>query len=242
MQEVRFLSLAVSRRASGNCIAGIDIDTGQWLRPIHSQIRAAFADSELIVVDNHTGKNRFMAPLDLLAVPIEAYAGTNSQPENRVVAPRFLECPQPVLRTCKGRRTAGLLVSHVDHNDLLLHSPGDAVQAVDHADCMLSHSLSLVRPLDLAWMVSAHPKYAGKVQVRAEFRFGMNSYRLVVTDPVWEERCHRAGIGRHQHAELSSPGNDLVFLTVSLAAMAFHGQHFKIVAGVVELPKFDFTP
>lgn len=239
MPEARFLSLAVSRRETGNCIAGIDIDSGKWLRPIHSQARPAFADSELIVIDNHTGRNRFMAPLDLLSVPLGDYAGTNSQPENWVVAPQFLERSQPVLRRCKGRRTQSLLLSHVDNNDLLLHSPGDSVQAADFSDRMLSHSLSLVRPLDLTWIVSAHPRYAGRVQVRAEFQFGKNFYRLVVTDPVWEERCHRAGIGRHKHADLSSPGNDLVLLTVSLAAVAFHGHHFKVVAGVIELPTFD---
>jgi hypothetical protein len=60
-----------------------------------------------------------------------------------------------------------------------------------------------------------------------------------VTDPVWEARCHRAGIGKHRHSEVASPENDLVFLTVSLAAIPFHGFHYKLVAGVMELQKFE---
>lgn len=239
MQETRFLCLAVSRRESGNCIAGIDIDSGKWLRPIRSHARAAFADSELVVEDNHTHQNRFMAPLDLLSMPLEESAGTNSQPENWIVAPSFFENPQAILRTCRGRRTVEFLLSHADHCELLLHSTRDSLQANEFADRMLSRSLSLIRPAELEWRVSPHLNHPGKVQVRAEFRFGNAAYNLVVTDPVWEAKCHRAGIGTHKHSELASTGNDLVFLTISLAAVPYHGLHYKLVAGVVELPAFD---
>jgi hypothetical protein len=239
MRVSRFLCLAVSRRESGNCIAGIDIDSGEWLRPIHSQTRAAFADADLVVEDNHTHQSRFMAPLDLLSVPLEESACTNPQPENWIVAPSFLERHQPILRTCKGRRTAEFLISHVDRSEVLLHSERDSLHENELARHMLSHSLSLVRPIDLAWKVSPHLNHPGKLQVRAEFTFGKIAYKLVVTDPTWEAKCHRAGIGRHPHVKLASSGNDLVFLTISLAAVAYHGLHYKVVAGVVELPAFD---
>lgn len=238
MQEKRFLSLAVSRRESGNCIAGIDIDSGEWLRPIHSEARAAFADSDLVVEDNHTHQSRFLAPLDLLSMPLEQYAGTNSQPENWVVAPAFFEKRPAILRRCTGERTAKLLLSHADHGDLLLHSSRDSLHTSEFADRMLSHSLSLVQPIDLAWHVSPHAQHPGKMQVRAEFRFGKLTYNLVLTDPAWETRCQQSGIGTHKHAELASPENGLVFLTVSLAAVPFHGLHYKLVAGVIELRAF----
>jgi hypothetical protein len=241
MLETRFLCLAVSRRESGNCIAGIDIDSGKWLRPIRSQARAAFADADLIVEDNHTHQSRFMAPLDLLSMPLQECAGTNSQPENWVVAPVFFEHPQSILRTCKGRRTAEFLLSHADRGELILHSSRDSLHADEFADRMLSHSLSLIRPADLAWKVSPHLNHPGRMQVRAEFRFGKIAYNLVVTDPTWEATCHRAGLGRHKHSELASAGKDLVFLTISLAAVPYHDLHYKLVAGVVELPAFDLV-
>ncbi|HWE85912.1 MAG TPA: hypothetical protein VG267_13280 [Terracidiphilus sp.] len=235
MQERRFLCLAVSRRESGNCIAGIDIDSGEWLRPVRSDDRAAFADSDLIVEDNHTHQSRFMAPLDLLSMPLEQYAGTNSQPENWVVAPVFFEKAPAILRRCTGVRTAQFLLAHADHGELLLHSSRDSLQMDEFADRKLSHSLSLVHPVDLAWSVSPHANHPGKLQVRAEFRFGKVTYGLVVTDPAWEAKCHQLGIGTHKHAVLASPECDLVFLTVSLAAVPFHGLHYKLVAGVIEL-------
>jgi len=239
MQETRFLCLAVSRRESGNCIAGFDIDSGKWLRPIRSKDRAAFADADLIVEDNHTHQSRFMAPLDLLSMPLDKYAGTNSQPENWVVAPSFFEHPQVVLRRCTGKRTVEFLLAHADRNELLLHSPGDSLHANRFASAMLSHSLTLVRPADLIWRVAPHARHPGKVQVRADFRFNKLEYNLVVTDPTWEARCHRVGIGSYPHTELASARGDIVFLAISLAAVAFHGLHYKLVAGVIELPAHD---
>ena len=239
MQERRFLCLAVSRRDAGNCIAGLDIDSGEWLRPIHSADRAAFADSELIVEDNHTHQSRFMAPLDLLSIPLEQSAATNSQPENWVVAPAFLLKLPAILRRCTGKRTAQFLLSHVHRGELLLHSSRDSLHTNEFADRSLSSSLSLVQPIDLAWCVSPHAKHPGKLQVRAEFRLGQTNYNLVVTDPAWEMRCHNLGIGTHKHAECASPECGTVLLTVSLAAVPFHGLHYKLVAGVIELRSFD---
>jgi hypothetical protein len=239
MQETRFLCLAVSRRESGNCIAGIDIDSGKWLRPVRSYPRAAFADADLVVTDNHTHQPRFMAPLDLLSIPLEEYAGTNSQPENWIVAPRFFDKPPVILRRCIGRRTVEFLLSHADHSELLLHSPGDSLHNKEFVDCPLSHSLSLVCPEDLSWTVSSNPKHPGRLQVRAEFRVGKGAYSLVVTDPIWEAKCHHAGIGRHKHRELAATGADLVFLTISLAAAAFHDLHYKLTAGVIELSSHE---
>jgi hypothetical protein len=242
MQETRFLCLAVSRRESGNCIAGIDIDSGNWLRPIHSQIRAAFADADLIVEDNHTHQNRFLAPLDLLSLPLQEHVPTNSQPENWTVAPVFFQNPPTVLRRCTGRRTAQFLLAHIDKNQLLLHSHGDSLHEDQIANHMLSHSLALVLPSDLAWKVSPNPKHQGKLQVRAEFRFGKMPYSLVVTDPAWEAKCWHLGAGTHHHAGLDSPSAGLVLLTVSLAAVPFHGLHYKLVAGVIQIPAFDPVP
>jgi hypothetical protein len=236
MQEVRFLCLAVSRREGGNCIAGIDIDSHQWLRPVRGGDHAAFADGELVVIDNHARERRFMQPLDLLSIPLVERAETNAQPENWTVAPAFFDNAPEVLRHCTGKRTAELLLSKAEPAGLILHSPGDSLHHEEFAQRPLSHSLSLVRPFDLAWKVCSNTKQPNRVQVRAEFRSGAQAYSLVVTDPVWEARCHRAGLGKHAHHELAGAGLDLVFLAISLAAVGFHGLHYKLVAGVVELP------
>jgi hypothetical protein len=236
MHETRLLCLAVSRREGGNCIAGIDIDSKKWIRPINSRTRAAFADADLVVRDPVSGELRFMAPLDLIAMNLESYAGTNSQPENWIVAPASRENPYAVLRRCEFPKTTRFLRAHSDRSDRLLHGPGDSVQESEFATEMLSHSLSLVAPREVAWRVSPNLKYSSRFQVRAYFRFGNFDYNLVVTDPVWEAKCCRLGLGMHTHAEVAGMQGGAVFLSISLAAVAFHGLHYKLVAGVMHLP------
>src|SRR5271165_1946436 len=112
MSKTRLLCLAVSRREGGNCIAGIDIDSKKWIRPISSRTRAAFADADLVVRDPSTGLLRFMAPLDLVAMELEEFAGTNLQPENWIVAPASNETPYTVLKTCDSPKAARFLAAH----------------------------------------------------------------------------------------------------------------------------------
>lgn len=236
MRKTRLLCLAVSRRESGNCIAGIDIDSKAWIRPIHSRTRAAFADAELVIFDPAAQKQRFMAPLDLIAIDLEEYAGVNSQPENWIVASPSAGNAFAVLQRCESQKSAKFLLAHADRAGPLLHSTGDSLPASAFESAPLSHSLSLVVPRDLSWRVSANPKYPGKLQVRACFHFEQFEYSLVVTDPVWEARCHGLGLGTHPDSQLCRPG-EIAFLTVSLAAIQFHGLHYKLVAGVIHLPR-----
>jgi hypothetical protein len=237
MQETRLLCLAVSRREGGNCIAGIDIDSKKWIRPINSRTRAAFADADLVVRDPASRELRFMAPLDLIAMNLESHAGTNSQPENWLVAPASKEDPYTVLQRCDSPKAARFLFAHADPPGPLLSGFTDALAASDLESQALSHSLAIIVPRDLFWRVSPSQRYAGKLQVRAEFQFGESSYSLVVTDPVWEATCHRVGLGRHTHAEVAGMQGGAVSLTISLAAVALHGLHYKLVAGVMHLPE-----
>jgi hypothetical protein len=75
--------------------------------------------------------------------------------------------------------------------------------------------------------------------VRAEFTFGKMPYSLVVTDPTWEAQCFHLGVGTHQKVVPDSGRAAIVMLTVSLAAVPFHGFHYKLVAGVIQLPALD---
>ncbi len=97
MREAKFLCLAVSTRDGGNCIAGIDLDSGEWIRPINPKTSGALSDGELIVLDSSTGKRRFLAPLDVFQIKLEKSAGTNSQPENWETVPASYENPHVIL-------------------------------------------------------------------------------------------------------------------------------------------------
>jgi hypothetical protein len=234
MRESRFLCLAVSRRDGGNCIAGIDLDSGEWIRPVNSNSTGAFCDHELIVVEKSTGRRRLLAPLDVFLLKLEKYAGANAQPENWEITPPSYENPITVLMRFDPKNHLDNLSSYLDKTDKLLCSSGDSVSESNVKLRPLSHSLSLIRPRDLNWKV-VESRYPGRFQVRADFRYAISPYSLVVTDPIWEAKTRPLGLGRHAHTKITNQPVDLVFLTISLAAVPLHGRHYKLVAGVIDL-------
>jgi hypothetical protein len=234
VREIRFLCLAVSRRDGGNCIAGIDLDSRAWIRPVNCKSTGAFSDHELIAIESCTGKKRFLAPLDVIPLNLENYAGSNAQPENWAIQPSSYETPFAVISRFDRDTCRAELSSFLDKTDRLLHSYGNSVSESDAKLKPFSHSLSLVRPNQLFWKV-AEGSYAGKLQVRAEFRFGQIPYSLVVTDVDWEARVRPLGAGRYAHSRIERAAGD-VFLTISLAAVPMHGYHYKLVAGVINVP------
>jgi hypothetical protein len=237
MHESRFLCLAVSRRDGGNCIAGIDIDSGKWIRPINPKTRGAFADHEIIVADGGTQEHRILTPLDVLNLRLDRLVSDNVQPENWEMAPGSYADAYTVLRRFNGPGDADILISYLDQNGPLLHSYSNRIPADDPLlKRTLSHSLSIIRPEQLHWRVGPHPSYPNRLRVEADFRFDDDPYCLVVTDPIWEEQGRRAGPGRHPHSTIARDPNGQVLLTISLAEVPLHGFHYKLVAGVVCLP------
>jgi hypothetical protein len=221
---------------NGYCIAGIDINTGEWIRPINAKSHGAFADPEITVIDGETQKRRLLKLLDILHLRPERYVGNSVQPENWEIVPASYDDAWPVLGRFDGRQSAGTLTSYLDHDGPLLHTYSSTVPADDLFAQKLSHSLSIIRPVQPYWKVGPHPTYPDRLRVEADFCFDGDKYLISVTDPTWEARCRRSGPGRHPHSTIAGDSAGPVFLTISLAEVPLNGYHYKLVAGVVNLP------
>jgi hypothetical protein len=237
MLESQFLCLAVSRRDGGNCIAGIDLDSEKWIRPVRASNRGALGDHEIVVRDAVTQELRILAPLDVLHLRLAGRVASRVQPENFELATQPHGDVYHVLRRFDARLDRKMLDSRVDKNGPLLHSYSDRIRA-DDPQLMhgLSHTLSIVEPQQLHWRVAPHPIYPRKLKVQADFRHDGAPYCLVVTDPTWEERCRHVIAGRHSHAAIAGEEHEQVLLTISLAEVPLHGYHFKLVVAVIHLP------
>jgi hypothetical protein len=237
MRESRFLCLAVSRRDGGNCIAGVDIDSGEWIRPINARTHGAFGDFDIFVGDGITPDRRILKLLDVLQLHLDRYVGNSVQPENWEIAPGSYEDAYMILRRFDDPKDKELLIARLDRDGPLLHSCSNRIATDDPLlKRGLSHSLSIIRPEKLHWKVAPHPTYANKLRIEADFCFDDDQYCISVTDPIWEARCKRCGRGRHQHSTVAGNADGEIFLTVSLAEVPLHGFHYKLVAGVVTLP------
>jgi hypothetical protein len=231
------MCLAVSRREGGNCIAGIDIDSGKWIRPVNAKTHGALGDHEIVVKDGGTQKLRILKPLDVLQLRLDKYAGDKVQPENWELAPASSAEAFTVLRRFDGREDAVILTSYLDQGGPLLHTYSNRISADDPLLMRrLRHSLSIIRPQQLHWKIEPHAIYRNKLRIEADFRFDEYPYCLVLTDPIWEARCGRLGQGRHPHSTIAEEARGQILLTISLAGVPFNGYYYKLAAGVVNLP------
>ena len=205
--------LANSPRPGGHCIAGIDLDSAQWVRPVSGFDHMAIT-SEMRLIDGQEP-----ALLDILQIPLEDHGpDMGCQPENRLVKSGAW---QKV-----GEMTPGDLLKYRRDDPVILHNHERFVSPDLFQDLPRSEwrSLQLVHHRH----VSFQPDYWDKW--RANFPDGQGYLlSLPVKDPA-----ALAGLMAGQ-----TVGPDCM-LTVSLAGPwrldeATPWRCYKLVAGVVQL-------
>ena len=96
---------------------------------------------------------------------------------------------------------------------------------------------SLVCPSDIHWWILEE---RGKRKYRALFQRNHVTYDFAVTDPHWLEQLDLLPVGIYPHASFAAKAGG-TWLTISLSE-AFHGWHYKLVAGVIVAPGRLETP
>ena len=166
MHECRFLCLAVSRRDGGNCIAGIDLDSGKWIRPVPTKNRGALGDAEIVVKDHKTQKLRIMAPLDVIHLHLDEPVGNNGQPENWTLIRESGREPYPVL--CQANDDSPLVtrVKELAYANgpfsLIFGTPDRKIPHSAIANEPIPHSLCVIRPKNLIWISHGFPLIQGQ--------------------------------------------------------------------------------
>ncbi len=211
---MQLICLANSWRPGGRCIAGIDPETGTWIRPVPR-------DTDAIPEAHCTVDGTALSLLDIFDVDLEQPGeAPKYQRENRI-----LKNWNWVIR---GRMRRASIEQFVDDSAPIFHNTQDRVVAVllDKLAPRDWKSLQLVRPRNLRFERDAHAQQ--RWRVRFKDRAG-NEYLLKLTDP---EATRRLEAG-----ERIDPGS---LLTVSLTR-PWAGQDgtmlklcYKIVAGVIE--------
>lgn len=211
----RIVVLANSKRPDGQCIGGVDLDTGKWVRPVT-------ASGDGIPVQNCFINGKFLALRDILEVDL-------SQP--RQIAE--FQCENRTIRNWNWRVTGRMrradVQQYIEDATPILHSTSDRVAPDDLRRLSADQwkSLQLVRPNDLEF--ARH--YYDPHRWVAEFKDADgNYYSLKITDP---EATRRLEAG-----QTISPNS---LLTISMAKPWTHDAAerpplcYKIAAAVIEL-------
>lgn len=209
--------LADSYRDGERCIAGIDVQTGQWVRPVSN------LPKKLVTFDMRNIDGREPELLDIVQMPLENTGPDEGcQPENRL------------LKSGRWHKVGALSVEQVkkycENTETLLHNDDDHIDAAYFEGIPKDQwkSLQLIKSTNILFYPTI--KLSGRKGWRALFQYGQDkTIDLVVTDPRAIQRLNDgARIG------------DDCLLTISLTAPWIRDNTpsrdcYKLVAGVIEL-------
>ncbi|MFI7318764.1 dual OB domain-containing protein [Streptomyces venezuelae] len=211
--------LANSRKHLGRCIAGIDIESNTWVRPVSSRQTHEVSAPERQYRDGAEPR-----VLDVVSMRLLRPKRFGFQTENWILDPGS----QWVKRGHVGWDDLCRLEQKPKHlwvnsEDSTRKGLNDRVP-VEHQFALLN-SLKLIRVASLTIEVDRPYDANRDLEVRAKFRHSGSTYILKVTDAVYEEKFRALGVGSYSLSES--------FLTVSLGE-EFKGYLYKMVAAIIE--------
>lgn len=245
MHESRFLCLAVSRKMNGYCIAGIDMNSGDWVRPVSADSYGELGSREITVQDHGAKHPRLMRPFDVVHLRLSRHEDKIGQPENWILNLDPKAVPYSVL--VQGPNNRSILAQIRDlaeqssSSSLLLGTQGKEISRREIQKEPPHHSLCVIRPRNLKWVRTTN--FKNKPRIEGWFDLGGRNirYSLSLTDIVWEARLLEL-MAEGQAFEASEvPGIDPrleILLTISLGDLFEKTQcHYKLIAGVLLIPK-----
>jgi len=218
-----------TRKYSGFCLAGKEISTGQWVRPVSRQENGQLSKRQI-----RCQNNLLPQPLDVISVPLTTQAPHLYQKENYFIAERK-KCIKnrilsfsELLNLCDDvpRLWINGYSSYKGVNDRIPLKPTDEKP---------ESSLLLIKPESLS--IRVEEGYNSEKKIRAAFIFKGVSYKLVITDPIFENKLvitdpiFEKKYISYKIGEYSIENKEL-FLCISLGE-PYNGYCYKLVAGII---------
>lgn len=206
--------LANSKKLGAYCVAGVDPESGEWIRPLGSGSHGAVTMSEQTLDDGTRP-----ALLDLIEVPLARAAPHPGQPENWHLSGGEWRRVGRLTDTAARELLERLVVETPAFGT---NERSISVAQVEAGD--VTSSLAVIRPEQLRWTKRVWPE---GTKIRAVFRHADAWHDLPVTDPAWIAEFVHDQPGDYGHA-----ADEDVYLVLSLGE-PMDDEHWKLIAGVV---------
>lgn len=171
-------------------------------------------------------------PLDLIEIVVGGPKPSPGQPENWEISPK----PCSLLQRPVGSEGCSVLRAALVTGPSLLGS--NTGQTLSATAAQLPASLALVEPTNPRFVIERN--MYGQPQPRTLFQLSGGHYNLPITDPIWTARILRKFAklepGAYPPDKLSISEAERILFTVSLSE-PFKGYCYKLVAGIIVLPK-----
>ena len=220
----RIICLANSRKLSGRCIAGKEIQedgqVGDWIRPVSDRDSQEVSEWERQYED---GSDPCI--LDVIDVPVLNAQPKDYQQENWLLDPEYYWQKIRSVTTNELTQFIDLSAPLWTNGDSTKKGRNDRVPLSEAYS--LDNSLRLIRVNGLELYVSQPGKDFGnnRRSVQGRFQHDGTDYWLRVTDPVYERQYLRKPEGNYQIGES--------FLTISLGE-PWKGYAYKLIAAIIE--------
>jgi hypothetical protein len=218
----RVICLANSRKLSGRCIAGIELESDRppsWIRPISARPHQEVSERERQYFDGSDPR-----VLDVLDLPLLEHHPSQFQQENWLLDPERYWARRgtfPVTDLGRFAESAGPLWVN---GAATYHGKNDEIPLATANTLQSSLKLIFVERLALSVFQPGLNFGDPKRRVQARFRFSGVDYALWVTDPVIE----RAYLARPDAVhELGAS-----YLTVSIGE-PYNDKCYKLVAAII---------
>ncbi len=213
--------LANSWKLGAYCVAGVEPQSHEWIRPIGSGSHGAVTAAQQRFCDGTRPEL-----LDLVELPLARSMPQLGQPENWTLAPGLWRKTGHL-----DADTARKLLEAIVTDEPLFGTNEAFISVADVDAGRVYESLAVVRPEQLNWKkVEKEARFGGGTQIRCRFVQAAVRHNLPVTDPAWLALFVHEKIGAYEPDD-----SEEVYLVVSLGE-PLHEKHYKLVAGVICLP------
>ncbi|WP_409462819.1 dual OB domain-containing protein [Amycolatopsis sp. GA6-003] len=217
--------LANSYKHSERCVAGIEISSRKWIRPVSSRPSRGVSTAE-----RHYAGGSEPQVLDIVDVPLRGPQPLGFQQENWLLdatrqwrkvgrlgltALAALESPRESLWLNGASTSRG-------SNDRV---PDAAAQPIRDSLRLIGVDRATVQVMPDPWSPGGH------LSVRIQFAYASFAYNLKVTDPVYRAKFQAKGVGSYKLGKS--------YLTISLSEAYDDGSSYKLVAAIVEAAGLD---
>ena len=221
MAEIRrIVCLANSRKVSGRCLAGKEVESGRWLRPVSARPAGEISEEERRYEDGTSAQ-----VLDLIDIPIIGPTVSGHQMENYLIDPE-------AYWTRVGSMPRSGLPGFLDHPESLWKNGDSSMNGRNdrvRIDAATEHAGSLYLIVPEFPTIHVVREGVGVItlrrRVRAFFSYRGTRYNLVVTDPIVEKAFLAKRDGEYPV--------DLSAICVSLSEPYNDGYSYKLAAALI---------
>ena len=240
MPTKRIICLACSTKSEviapgdslhGRCVAGLDIDTGQWVRPVSTLPNGTLSKAQCRIRGNALG-SLLPTALDVLEIEFLQHAPKTGQPENWIISETPWKCLRPATPS-----DLAVLNANIEDDAELFRGYESSLTHEEVLKRPPLSSLALIRPSDLRW--EKKTGYYQRPKVLGHFKVGGQGYSLTLTDPIWKQKLLvKLGDTLLEHRKCFDHSSKDYLLSLSLGDFFPEtGDHHKLIAGVIEIPE-----